>query len=392
MKTIYTTLPIYDKVEKQWFERGKKGGVDKPVPIICPDYRLPSFQWIDDGDGCASVTTIELLERDGTSIDITAYFDTLPAISVLTSYTYFVYNGDNLLSLLPQGVYYLKITMDNDFVYYSDYFEVKCLYDNLILSFTNYDYAPFESTGTEITEAVSLLPPPSEMVGVLSDTFSVREGETIRVIFDITLNSGELPYFALKTTLATVLISNIEQCTEGANVIELTATTSSDIAQLNIRNEGETDFLTSEIRVVRSYSDEYLTLNFSNGCDIGDILYSEGFTQTLWFESEPMEMSFPLDEKGIENGDARFIRTFGRQVKKYLVRTKEMPGYMVEVFNRMRLHDTIELTDLVGDTNDLYNLEVEHEWLWDDRYYARLDLTFDYNEAFVIGGCCNNLT
>jgi hypothetical protein len=93
----------------------------------------------------------------------------------------------------------------------------------------------------------------------------------------------------------------------------------------------------------------------------------------------------------VKNGEGLFVRSFARQTKKYLARTKAMPAYMVEVFNRLKLHDTIELIDLVGDVNDVYNLEAEHEWLWDDKYYAKMDLTFDYNEVFVIGGCCNNI-
>jgi hypothetical protein len=125
---------------------------------------------------------------------------------------------------------------------------------------------------------------------------------------------------------------------------------------------------------------------------LGDILYHNGFVQTLWFESETIESSFPQEEEGENNGDGRFVRTFARQVKKYLAHTKQMPDYMVDVFNRLKLHDNVELTDLVGDNHKIYNLEVDHEWLFDDKYYAKLDLTFDYNEAIIIGACCENLT
>ena len=104
-----------------------------------------------------------------------------------------------------------------------------------------------------------------------------------------------------------------------------------------------------------------------------------------------METSFPQEEEGKKNGEGRFVRTFARQVKKYLARTKEMPDYMIDVFNRMKLHNTISLTDLVGDTNTVYNLEVEHEWLFDDKYYAKADLTFDYEEAAIVTACCVNI-
>jgi hypothetical protein len=103
-----------------------------------------------------------------------------------------------------------------------------------------------------------------------------------------------------------------------------------------------------------------------------------------------MEPSFPTDEEGSKDGRGRYIRTFARQVKKYLARTVTMPDYMVDVFNRMKLHDTITLMDLVGDVNTVYNLEVEHEWLFDDKYYAKIELIFDYDETVVTSGCGNN--
>ena len=175
------------------------------------------------------------------------------------------------------------------------------------------------------------------------------------------------------------------------NTITLTANSTVADAAFVLFNANATNYFTSEIEVSRPYSDKYLILNFHNTCDLGDILYHDGFTQTLYFESETMEPSFPLEEEGQKNGEGRFVKTFARQTKKYLARTKAMPDYMVDVFHRLRLHDTITLTDLVGDTNTVYNLEVEHEWLFDDKYYAKAELTFDYDETVVLSGCCSNI-
>jgi len=277
MKTIYTSLPIYDKVAKQSFERGKFGGVTRPYPIVCPLHRLPSFQWLDNGDGATSVTKVELIDFAGTSTNITAKF-TLPGMiystATLTDH-YFSYAGNTLLTNMTAGTYYMKITMNNAKIYYSDWFMVTCVF------------------GTD---------------------------------------TGNPP----------------------------TAT----------------------------YSEKYLIINYSNSCTVGNIYYPAGFTQTLWIESDTMEPTWPTDEKGVENGEGRFVRTFIRQVKKYTARTKEVPDFIVDVFHRLRLHDTITLTDLVGDTFTMFNLEVEHEWLFEDKHYAKVDLTFDYDESIIMIGCC----
>ncbi len=281
MNTVITTLPIYDKLAKQTYERDNAGehssGEGLSNVIISARHRLPSFQWIDATDGAASVTKVEVVDTEGTATDITAKF-TLPAM-IPIEHDYFTYKGTTLNSLLDAGTYYLKITMNNAKVYYSEWFKVDCVFGS--------------DTG---------LPPTA------------------------------------------------------------------------------------------NYSTKYLVITFYNSCDLGNLYYHNSFVQVLYLDADTMEPSFPLEEKGANDGNGKFIRTWGRQVKKYTVHTKTLPGYMVEVFNRMKLHDTITLRDLVGDLHSVYNLEVEHEWLYDDKFYARLTLTFDYDEAFVTSGCCVNIS
>lgn len=261
MKTIYTTLPIYDNIEKQTYRRSKQAVNDWICHILCPVDELPSFQWLDNT--ATVITAVELFDQDGSSVDITADLPALPVLVPLTVDSYFVYYGGVLSTSMACGLHYLKITTDAG-VYYSDWFSAE----------------------------------------------------------DVT---------------------------------------------------------------------DCLKIDFYNDCDLGNILYQTGFTQKAWLRSEAMETLFPIEEEGVKNGEGVFIRTFARQVKKYVVRVANMPDYMVDVFHRMKLHDTVLMTDLVGDLNEMLNLEVDHEWLYDDKYYARIELTFDYDEAFTIGGCCNNL-
>lgn len=511
MKTIITTLPIYDKLNKQCFERGKHAGGDTPTPIICPRHRLPSFQWLDGTDGAASVSKIELMGSGNfsqdlfthwvnttfdsftstgldildavrtsggitqlyngalfyhyitgeniitvsgnfhlisgaapsihiyegvvttlntafvegmntfsytstaagpvqlnvqiggsgagefsftgvsftgvsTAIDITTNF-TLPTMIPL-AHDYFVYSGTTLLSLLPVGLYYLKITMNNGFFYYSDWFQVDCVYENLITSpNAGATYDTMTVSGTSILSAINL----AGAAIANSNAFAVTAGDVIKLITYLTKTSGEIPSVHIENYSGVSIISNTVALTEGLNFITLTVTVSAT-AKLKFSNTAAASWSASEILVIREYSEKYLIINFHNDCDLGDVYYHGGFTQSVYLPSEPMEPSFPIEEEGVKNGEGQFIRTFARQVKKYLLRTKEMPDYMVDVFNRMKLCDSIQLIDLVGDVHDVYNLEVEHEWLGTDKYYAKIDLTFDYNEAVVISGCCNNFT
>jgi hypothetical protein len=261
MKTIYTALPIYDAIAKQAYQRALKAGAhDAIFSVYCPLDNLPPFQWLDNGDGASSVSTIELNDRDGNSTDITGSLTI--AVETMTNETYFLCNGA-LSSSITCGLGYLKITTNNAKVYYSDWF----------------------------------------------------------------------------------------------NACDVTG---------------------------------FLMFEVYNECDLGNILYQTGFTQKAWIKSETMETSFPIEEEGVKNGEGRFIRTFARQTKKYSVKTVQVPSYMVDFFNRAIFHDNIFLTDTVGDINEVMNLEVSHEWFENDRYYALITLTFDYDETFVISGCCNN--
>lgn len=505
MKTIITTLPIYDNIAKQCYERSKHSG-NGIVPIICPRHRLPSFQWLDGTDGAASVSKIELLGEDnlnnlnnlfdhwvntsflsfvssgldiinaeqttghdivslydgslyyhqvvvGSTVTITgnfhqisgvaphiivddgsgggieiintdliegintfnytsiytgkidlriygthgagtwsftgvsvkldsinSYFAALPVLA----HDYFVYNGATLLSLLPVGLYYLKITMNTGFIYYSEWFKVDCVYENLITEITNGDYETFTKSGLSIISAINT----GATGAATSQYFDVILGEKITVMFNLVLNSGVAPTILLSDV--TFTHQDFELSVSGLNVIELTAPYTGQM-RIVFYNSANTSYNTSEIYVIRDYSTKYLTVNFTNSCDLGDILYHEGFTQSLYFESKTLEPNFPLEEEGKKNGEGRFVRTFGRQVKKYVAHTVIVPDYMVDVFNRLKLHDTIELIDLVGDSHTLYNLEVEHEWQYDDKFYALVTLTFDYDETVIVSGCCTNI-
>ena len=505
MKTINTTLPVYDRLSKQCYERAGKDTVIGAVPT--PRFRLPSMQWNVEDDDPGAISMVELIDINGDSFtsthpfsswtnvsygtfasngleitnaiggagaqyatggtysatatesirfrglitltsgaaptiqlvgggphgspshnlvdgyndftltleddvdyvlnivqasfagtwsftgviiessNINAYFVTLPALFTDLTDKYFQYKGDTLNYLLDPGIYYLKMTTVNDFIYYSEWFEVTCIYPNLITGWTNSTFDSFTSVGTRISSAVETT---SGLAISNTPNFWLTSGETINVYFFLTLNSGTLPQVRLRhvTLVSTV---DTENAVEGLNEIILTAT-SPGYYQIIMYATAAVSFNTSEMLFSRSYSEKYTRIDFSNTCDLGDILYADDFEQTLWIESELMEATFQMTPEGSEDGNGLFIPTFRRQDKLQLIRTPLITQVMVECLYRLMLHDTITIIDLVGDTWTVKSLETEHEWQGTDNYYALAVLTVDLDTVFVIGGCCNNIT
>lgn len=293
----------------------------------------------------------------------------------------FQYEGSTLQHLLPAGGYYLEMTSTEGYYYYSDYFIVSCVYPNLITGWANTGYENFASSGTEITSAVN-----NAGTGYATgDTFTVFKGEKIKVLFNLRLISGDLPVVYLINSGWTA--DDSENAVEGLNEIEFISEWDGDAAII-IYNGTNTSYVTSDISVIRNYSEDYITINFQNSCDLGEIDYTV-FDQTLWLETEAMEPTFPYTEKGQENGDGEFIPTWQRQDKIYQIRTKLLPLYLIDVLHRLKLHDTVTLIDTVGDEYTVEQIDVEHEWQFDDKYYGLATLSVDLGEGIVNTGCCS---
>ena len=388
MKTVYTTLPIYKALRDQFYERGLANGATTFAPVFCPKHRLPSFQWMDDGDGCASVTSVYLCD-EASETDITTYFPTLATnIELVTSAAgdnYFIYNGATLNYALPVGNWYLKITMNTNHIYFSDWFLVQCVYCNFAERFINNNFNTFTVFETTISSAI-------ETNTGYADSYPYRSvylGQQITVMYYLTLNSGAYPSFSVVSASLGVIISNVATATAGGlQEITLTTTRACDDAFIRISVAAASDFETSEILIYTQYACGYVTLSFSNCCNIGDILYEEDFFQTLWLQSDNIEPAFPYTEKGQENGDGRFIPTFRRQEKTYAIKTGQITQYMVDVLHRLKLHDVMTFVDQVGDTFNVESVDVEHDWFDKGKYYATATVTIDLGEGIAVMGCC----
>ena len=385
MKTVITTLPIYKALKDQYYQRSISNGSPSIAPVITPLHRLPSFQWIDGDDGATTVTKIELIDEDGSSEDITTYFPTLPSSVAITGDIYFFYNGDTLNYALPTGLHYLKITMDSGHEYYSDWIRATCVYQKFAKSFTNVSFDTFTIADTTISSCVDA------GAGAYADSSprrSVYKGQQITVIFYLTETGATNPDISVVSASQGV-ISNVAATTAGLNELTLTVTSPADDAFIRISAAGATNFETSEILVYEQYSEKYVTLSFSNCCNIGDLQYENDFYQTLWIDSDNIEPQFPYTEKGQEDGNGKFIPTFRRQEKTYLIRTGNISQYMVDVLHRLKMHDAITFIDKVGDAFKVESIEVDHEWPYPDKYYAVASITISLGEDVTAAACCD---
>ena len=384
MKTVITTLPIYKALRDQCYERGKANGSEQFAPIFCPRHRLPSIQWMDDGDGAASVTAIYLIGDSGET-NITTYFQALPTLYTSDAGDdYFIYNGTTLNQALPIGTYYLKIIMDTGHTYYSDWFTVQCVYCNLADTFVNTSYDTFTIAGMLIVSAIDA------GAGAFADSDTIQSvylGQQVSVLFYLTNTGATLPAFSVVSPTLGV-ISNVATASAGLNELTLTTTAAADDAVIRISNTGTANFSSTEILIYTQYACGYVTLSFSNCCNLGDILYEDDFYQTLWLKSDNIEQAFPYTEKGLENGDGKFIPTWRRQEKTYTIKTGVISQYMVDVLQRLRMHDVMTFIDQVGEAFVVETADAEHEWVFGDKYYATASLTLDLGESVTMMGCC----
>jgi hypothetical protein len=119
------------------------------------------------------------------------------------------------------------------------------------------------------------------------------------------------------------------------------------------------------------------------------LLYEDDFLQTLWIRSDSIEPAFPYVEKGQENGEGKFIPTFRRQEKTYIIRMGNVTQALVDTLFRLKLHDVISYVDQVGDAFNVETTDFEVNWEnYEDKYYATGNLTIDLGEAIVTSGCC----
>jgi hypothetical protein len=343
---------------------------------------------MDNGDGCASVSSVYLCDSV-TETDITTWFPALATdIALYTSdegEVYFCYYGITLNYALPVGEWYLKIIMNTGHIYFSDLFMVQCVYCNFAQNFVNTDFDTFTVSGTTILAGIES----GASASADSDTYeSVYLGQEITVMYNLTYSDGTHPSFSIVSASLGVISNVVTATGTGLQEFTLTITDACDDAFVRVEVGGAANFITSEILVYTQFACGYVTLSFSHCCNIGDLLYEFDFVQTLWLQSDNIEPAFPYTEKGQENGYGKFIPTFRRQEKTYAIRTALIPQYLVDVLHRLKMHDIMTYIDQTGETYTVDSVDIEHEWFGDDKYYATAVITLDLGESVIAYGCC----
>jgi hypothetical protein len=137
---------------------------------------------------------------------------------------------------------------------------------------------------------------------------------------------------------------------------------------------------------------KYLRLEYWNSCDLGSIYYQGGIKFIKYLDADVGEPFYEEVEDGQENGDGDFVATFRRQIKKYTIRTELLQEFECDALKRMELHDSIYLTLKTGEIVQMFNVSVEVEWMFEEKYYATCVITFDIDEKITVSACCDNLT
>jgi hypothetical protein len=311
----------------------------------------------------------------------------IPVLYTSLTNDYFQYKGGTLGTLLPYGCYYLKMTTANGFIYYSEWFVVTDIYSNLITSFVNgtnpNDYEDFHTTGTTIT----LIESTAGTDYAYSNSFSVKNNEDITIIFFHTNIANQFPTFSLIVDSSVI---DSETIVAGLNIITLTSTFAGT-GLLRFSNTAAAKWSTSEIIAIRQYSADHIKLTFKNTNDLGDILYQDGFFQTLWLHSQlapPQHEQIDIGEE--KNGifiAEKIVTKFKFRILAYIGRE------LYRALIRLPQHDDIDIIDEVGNIYSpaVGNIQVNPvNWLNFD--YGQTEILFNNNEEIVWLSNNSNLT
>ena len=198
-----------------------------------------SSGWAEHGNGLrdASIEFEALYSTTGLSADeVVAYITGRTDIMavVTTDGDPFVMAG-SVSNVSVNGPAEEAVSFSGTFTADGEAYHLTGDYAEIIEGWSNDSFDTFTSSGSAITSAIS--DGTSLQQALATDPVSTSPGSEHKVILFLTLNSGNAPRLYLtNTTLDQDVITNIHDCTEGLNVVTLTAT-EADSALFWIENE-----------------------------------------------------------------------------------------------------------------------------------------------------------
>jgi hypothetical protein len=224
----------------------------------------------------------------------------------------------------------------------------------------------------------------------MSDHFTLKPQETITAIFFLTRVSAAGTEPTLTLTDIGGSVPDTKATVAGLNAISFTSSFGDDY-EFEFYNGAAAQWSISEFYCIRSYSPEFIRIDFHDTHDLGDIVYQSGFTQSCWLQSQ---LNTPTHEP-VEIGEEKngiFIAE--KIITKY---NHRIITYISPVFYRslIRLpqHDTISITDEVGFVYvpAVGNIKVKPiNWNWFDT--GTVEISFNDNSEFIWVSDTNNLS
>jgi len=295
---------------------------------------------------CEFIGTSEYVRRSNLVID------------EFTTYDFITYNGDALSTLLPYGVYYIKIS-DGISDWYSELFSVQDIQPQILTGYSSDTYDTFTTSGANITSAINL----AGTAAAFTNIFNCYKDEIFIFTYDLTLNSGELPTarIAVGSTVSGTANTTLE---EGLHTLELIAARSGS-GQIRLFNSAASNFKLNLVSLRRKAGD-FVHLEFTNSRDFnnGDesIYYVGGFTQQAYLRAYE---NLPVHETVEEGDEKNGVFVAEKLVSKY---TRSAVSYETRaMYNALRLlplHSTIKILceDGIEYTPAVGNVEIQMDW------------------------------
>lgn len=137
---------------------------------------------------------------------------------------------------------------------------------------------------------------------------------------------------------------------------------------------------------------DYLKIEFSNKCDLDNIIYQTGFLQYFLIPGNIVTWDYDVFEEVSIDAEQNATKVFQKLRKKYTIRF-DAPEFFHDAVAMLLLHDYIKITLPNGDTDVIKELEITPPDAIDTGCSAIGEITF-YSQSFDItkDGCCGNLS